>query len=105
MMAHSCVSNTHISVDDNFVMSVHARVDIQEDEPILTNYTDVLLVGNFFLKPENDNQVIITRATKRDKSISWKVNTLSVSAPGVLILRNLERKSVLWCVTNVVKVF
>lgn len=45
MMAHSCVSNTHISVDDNFVMSVHARIDIQEDEPVLTNYTDVLL-GN-----------------------------------------------------------
>ncbi|XP_066258410.1 SET domain-containing protein SmydA-8-like [Euwallacea similis] len=45
MIAHSCISNTHISVDDNFVMSIYAKVDIKQHQPILTNYSDVLL-GN-----------------------------------------------------------
>ncbi|XP_054258532.1 SET domain-containing protein SmydA-8-like [Macrosteles quadrilineatus] len=42
MMAHDCVSNVHLSVDDHYVMSVRAAVDIPEGHPILYNYTDPL---------------------------------------------------------------
>ncbi|XP_050297845.1 SET domain-containing protein SmydA-8-like isoform X2 [Anthonomus grandis grandis] len=42
LMAHDCTQNTHVSVDDNFVMSIYASVDIGEGEPILNNYANVL---------------------------------------------------------------
>ncbi|KAL1494115.1 hypothetical protein ABEB36_009764 [Hypothenemus hampei] len=42
MMAHNCLANTHISVDDNFIMSVYARVDINDQDLITINYTNVL---------------------------------------------------------------
>ncbi|XP_044252977.1 SET domain-containing protein SmydA-8-like isoform X1 [Tribolium madens] len=42
LMAHDCVANTHLAVDDDFVLYVHAAVDIPEGSPIYFNYTDVL---------------------------------------------------------------
>ncbi|XP_018566140.1 uncharacterized protein LOC108907098 isoform X2 [Anoplophora glabripennis] len=42
LMAHDCVGNTHLSVDDDFVLTIHASVDIPEDSPIFFNYTNVL---------------------------------------------------------------
>ncbi|KAJ3645888.1 hypothetical protein Zmor_023510 [Zophobas morio] len=45
MMAHDCVANVHLAVDDEFVLYVHAAVDIPEGAPILFNYANVLQVG------------------------------------------------------------
>ncbi|CAG9773984.1 unnamed protein product [Ceutorhynchus assimilis] len=42
IMAHDCSANTHIAVDDNFLMSVYASVDIKENETIFNNYASVL---------------------------------------------------------------
>ncbi|XP_030751722.1 SET domain-containing protein SmydA-8-like isoform X1 [Sitophilus oryzae] len=42
MMAHDCIPNAHLSVDDNFVMSVYASIDINENEPIYFNYSNIL---------------------------------------------------------------
>lgn len=44
LMAHDCVDNVHLSVDDNFVMTVRASIDIPRGQPILYNYTDPLKV-------------------------------------------------------------
>ncbi|XP_012234310.1 uncharacterized protein [Linepithema humile] len=43
LMAHDCRGNTHLSVDDNFQLTIYASVTIKEDEPILFNYTSSLL--------------------------------------------------------------
>lgn len=48
IMAHDCVNNVHLSVDDNFVMTIRASVDIAEGQPILYNYTDPLKVHSLF---------------------------------------------------------
>ncbi|XP_046681271.1 uncharacterized protein LOC124368041 [Homalodisca vitripennis] len=42
LMAHDCITNVHLSVDDHFVMAIRASVDIPEGQPILYNYTDPL---------------------------------------------------------------
>ncbi|KAF7272702.1 hypothetical protein GWI33_014534 [Rhynchophorus ferrugineus] len=42
MMAHDCLANAHLSVDDHFVMGVYASVDIEENEPIYFNYANTL---------------------------------------------------------------
>lgn len=43
LMAHDCRGNTHLTVDDNFQLTVYASVPIKQDEPILFNYTSSLL--------------------------------------------------------------
>ncbi|XP_011703428.1 PREDICTED: protein msta, isoform B-like isoform X3 [Wasmannia auropunctata] len=43
LMAHDCRGNTHLTVDDNFQLTVYASVTIKQDEPILFNYTSSLL--------------------------------------------------------------
>jgi len=45
LMAHDCRGNTHLTVDDNFQLTVYASVAIKQDEPILFNYTSSLLVS------------------------------------------------------------
>lgn len=45
-MAHDCVGNTHLSVDDDFVLTIHASVDIPQNSPIFFNYTNVLQVSH-----------------------------------------------------------
>lgn len=45
LMAHDCRGNTHLTVDDNFQLTVYASVAIKENEPILFNYTSSLLVS------------------------------------------------------------
>ncbi|EFN79379.1 SET domain-containing protein SmydA-8 [Harpegnathos saltator] len=43
LMAHDCRGNTHLTVDDDFRLTVYASVAIGENEPILFNYTSSLL--------------------------------------------------------------
>lgn len=50
LMAHDCRGNTHLTVDDDFRLTVYASVAIQENEPILFNYTSSLLVSPFYTK-------------------------------------------------------
>jgi len=47
LMAHDCRGNTHLTVDDNFQLTVYASVAIKQNEPILFNYTSSLLVSNY----------------------------------------------------------
>nr|CAD7448917.1 unnamed protein product [Timema bartmani] len=42
LMAHHCVANTHLAVDDNFLITVHASVPISQGQPIFFNYTNPL---------------------------------------------------------------
>ncbi|CAH1979436.1 unnamed protein product [Acanthoscelides obtectus] len=42
VMAHDCIGNTFLSVDDDFVLTVKASVDIQENTPIFFNYANAL---------------------------------------------------------------
>ncbi|XP_044595553.1 SET domain-containing protein SmydA-8-like isoform X1 [Cotesia glomerata] len=43
LMAHDCRGNTHLTVDDDFQLTVYASQSIDEGEPILFNYTSSLL--------------------------------------------------------------
>lgn len=45
LMAHDCRGNTHLTVDDDFQLTVYASQSIDEGEPILFNYTSSLLVS------------------------------------------------------------
>ncbi|CAH2267756.1 SET and MYND domain-containing protein DDB_G0273589-like [Pararge aegeria] len=42
LLAHDCVANTHMSINDNNVLVCHASTDIKKGEPIYYNYTDPL---------------------------------------------------------------
>nr|XP_023026359.1 protein msta-like [Leptinotarsa decemlineata] len=42
LMAHDCMGNTHLSVDDDFVLRVKASVDIPKNSPVLFNYANAL---------------------------------------------------------------
>ncbi|CAH1116303.1 unnamed protein product [Phaedon cochleariae] len=42
LMAHDCTGNTLLSVDDDFVLTIKASIDIQKDGPILFSYANVL---------------------------------------------------------------
>lgn len=44
LMAHDCIGNTHLSVDDDYVMTIHASVPIKAGDPILYNYASTLEV-------------------------------------------------------------
>lgn len=44
LLAHDCVSNTHMSINDNNLLVCHASVDIRKGDPIYYNYTDPLKV-------------------------------------------------------------
>ncbi|XP_043249726.1 SET domain-containing protein SmydA-8-like [Colletes gigas] len=43
LMAHDCRTNTHLTVDDNFQLTVYASLPINEGDAILFNYTSSLL--------------------------------------------------------------
>lgn len=45
LMAHDCVANTHLAVDDSFLMTIHAAVDITRGAAITFNYTNALQVS------------------------------------------------------------
>lgn len=45
LMAHDCVSNTHIATDDDFEIIVRACRDIKEGEIIFFNYSNALVVS------------------------------------------------------------
>ncbi|KAL3273948.1 hypothetical protein HHI36_015371 [Cryptolaemus montrouzieri] len=42
LMAHNCISNTHLAVDDDFMLYIYASVDIQKDTPIFLNYANAM---------------------------------------------------------------
>ncbi|XP_068618071.1 SET domain-containing protein SmydA-8-like [Battus philenor] len=58
LMAHDCVGNTHIAINDNNDLVCHASTNIQKGETIFYNYTDPLkgtairqqhlLIGKYF---------------------------------------------------------
>ncbi|CAK9798280.1 SET domain-containing protein SmydA-8, isoform A [Anthophora plagiata] len=43
LMAHDCRGNTHLTVDNDYQLTVYASVPIKEDEAIFFNYTSSLL--------------------------------------------------------------
>ncbi|KOC67669.1 Protein msta, isoform A, partial [Habropoda laboriosa] len=43
LMAHDCRGNTHLTVDNDFQLTVYASLPIKEDEVIFFNYTSSLL--------------------------------------------------------------
>lgn len=45
LLAHDCVANTHMSINDNNTLVCHASTDIKKGEPIYYNYTDPLKVS------------------------------------------------------------
>lgn len=47
LMAHDCVGNTHVAIDDNNVLVCHASIDIKKGDPIFNRYTDPLKVRYF----------------------------------------------------------
>lgn len=48
LMAHDCIPNTHLAVDDDFNMTIHASCRIEEGETIYYNYANGLQVSHFF---------------------------------------------------------
>lgn len=44
LMTHDCTGNTHLGVDDEFKLSVHASRDIKKGEAIFFNYSNGLMV-------------------------------------------------------------
>lgn len=44
LLAHDCVANTHISINDRNVLVCHASTDIKKGDLIYHNYTDALKV-------------------------------------------------------------
>lgn len=44
LMAHDCVGNTHITIDNSFKMTVFASIPIKKGQAILYNYTSPLWV-------------------------------------------------------------
>lgn len=42
LMAHDCLGNTHLSVDDHYNMAIHSCIAIARGKPILFNYTNAL---------------------------------------------------------------
>lgn len=45
LLAHDCIGNTFITVDNNQVLKVYASIDIKAGEIIYNNYTALLYVG------------------------------------------------------------
>ncbi|KAG7208616.1 hypothetical protein KM043_014823 [Ampulex compressa] len=43
IMAHDCIRNTHLTLDDSFQLTIYASRPIKEGDPILFNYTSSLL--------------------------------------------------------------
>lgn len=49
LLAHDCVGNTHMSINDNNVLVCHASTDIKKGDTIYYNYTDPLKVNIFLI--------------------------------------------------------
>lgn len=49
LMTHDCVSNTHVSIDDQFNLSVRCSVDLKPDQTVYFNYTNVLMVRYIYM--------------------------------------------------------
>jgi len=45
LLAHDCIGNTHLSVDDTFYITVYASVPIPAGQPIFFNYASSLEVS------------------------------------------------------------
>lgn len=44
-MAHDCIGNTFLSIDDDFTLTVKASINILKNEPIYFNYANSLSVS------------------------------------------------------------
>lgn len=49
LMAHDCRGNTHLTVDDDFQLTVFASCPIEPGEAILFHYTSALLVNKIII--------------------------------------------------------
>lgn len=45
-MSHDCMCNTFLSVDEDYLLTVHAATFIKEGEPIYYSYANSLMVTN-----------------------------------------------------------
>lgn len=45
LMAHDCVGNTLLAVDEEYILTVHSTRFIKKGEPIYFNYTNSLMVS------------------------------------------------------------
>lgn len=83
LMAHDCLTNVHLSVDDNFVMTIRACVDIPAGNPVLYNYTDPLQVRtNLYLsvfhmskqcKSNNCFSMLLVITTEAEEQSQWQI--------------------------------
>lgn len=44
LMSHDCIGNTFLSVDEDYLLTIHAASFIREGEPIYYNYANSLMV-------------------------------------------------------------
>lgn len=47
LMAHDCIGNAHLAVDDNYNLIIHSSVPITKGSAILFNYTNALQVTKY----------------------------------------------------------
>lgn len=47
LLAHDCIGNTLITVDNNQLLKVYASIDIKSGEIIYNNYTASLYVSSY----------------------------------------------------------
>lgn len=47
-LAHDCIPNTFIALDENRAMKIYASIDIKAGETIFNNYTNSLTVRSNF---------------------------------------------------------
>lgn len=73
LMAHDCVANTMITIDECKNLKVFACVDIKAGEIVYNNYTTVLLVSTtisiLFTMPKLNNNFTNLRERKHVKII------------------------------------
>lgn len=96
LMAHECRGNTHITVDDDFQLTVYASCPINEGEGIFYHYTSPLLVEKkkkhiIHFKIIFINSIFIHRVLLTEESTFVKENILIVNVNYVLIHLNLEQ--------------
>lgn len=74
LLAHDCIGNTFITLDDNKQLKVFASVDIKAGDIVYNNYTATLYVSFSLnkiktIKYLDSNAFVLNRAPKHGKSI------------------------------------
>lgn len=90
LLTHDCIGNTLVSVDDDFVMTVHASKPISSGEIIFFNYSNCLKVLLKFTAKNSFywNTFLHLRVLMREDNTYAKVNTSIVAVVDVQILLN-----------------